>query len=112
MLPGLVEKTISFSIIPKPAALQPQPGAFALQPGIVITTDAPNVWNAAYLQRLLAPTGFAIPIQAEAGLEAPSINLRTRSQWERLGREGYHLSVKPGGIDIEAPEAAGVFYGV
>ena len=51
-------------------------GAFTLRPGLVITTDEPNAWNAAYLQGLLAPAGFAIPIRAETGPETPSITLR------------------------------------
>jgi len=108
-----------FSIIPKPAEVQRRPGTFTLRPGdaascaTVITTDEANAWNAAYLQRLLAPTGpSAIPVQAEAGPETPSINLRIDSHLGTLGREGYRLRVRPGAIDLEAPQPAGVFYGV
>ena len=100
------------SIIPKPAKGTRLPGAFRLQPGLVITTDEPNAWNAAYLQGLLRPTGFSIPIRAEAGPETPAINLRIGSHLGALGREGYRLRVRPGAIDLEAPQAAGVFYGV
>ncbi len=107
---------LSLSIIPKPAKLTQMPGAFTLQPGsaapcaAVITADVANQWNASYLQMLLGPTGFAIPIRAEVGPEMPSINLRIDSHLGALGREGYRLRVKPGAIDLEAPRAAGVFY--
>jgi hexosaminidase len=101
-----------FSIIPKPVLVKRQPGVFTLRVGLVITADAANQWNATYLQGLLAPAGFAIPIQAQAGEGMPSIALKISDHLESLGREGYRLVVGPTAIVLEAPDSAGVFYGL
>jgi hexosaminidase len=103
---------LPLSLIPLPARLARRPGAFALRPGVVITADAPNHWNAAYLQRLLRPAGFQIPVQSQADQDKPSIDLRIAGEPGALGREGYQLVVSPSGVALQAPDPAGIFYGL
>jgi hexosaminidase len=102
-----------FPIIPRPAEIEPGTGWFVLTPDTVICADESNRWNAAYLQDLLSPpTGFPLPIQPDEPARTNAILLMRGGEGEKVGREGYRLAVSPAAVQIEAPQAAGVFYGI
>jgi hexosaminidase len=105
---------LPFAIIPKPARIEPGAGEFILSAGTAISADALNQWNAAYLRDwLVGATGLQPEIrdETEEGVGA-SIHLHLGGEREKLGREGYRLIISSEKIEIEAPEPAGVFYGI
>jgi len=100
-------------IIPRPAQYEPGVGAFTLTSETVIVADQLNQWNAVYLHDLLqSRTGFDIQLTDRAEGRESVIQLRMGSDHAEFGREGYRLTIQPGQIDLEAPEPAGVFYGI
>jgi hexosaminidase len=100
-------------IIPLPAQIEARGGAFPFTSETVLLTDAPNRWNANFLQNLLAaPTGFPLPVQELERAVKNCIYLRLDPGLESLGPEGYRLEISPESISVEAPETAGVFYGL
>jgi hexosaminidase len=102
-----------FPIIPRPAEIEPGTDQFVLTTETVIVVDESNRWNAAYLQDLLSPpTGFPLPIQLDEPRRTNAIRLLSGDDHAGLGREGYRLVVSPTEVTIEAPQAAGVFYGI
>jgi len=102
-----------FSIIPRPAEMEPGMGQFVLTPDTVICAEESNQWNAAYMQDLLSPpTGFPLPIQPDEPSRTNAIRLVSGDVRAGLGREGYRLVVSPIAVCIEAPQATGVFYGI
>ncbi len=107
--PGAMEP---LALIPWPAQVTRLPGAFELRPGLVIVASAAEAASAAAVQALLAPAGFALPIQPAAAPSAPAIRLRLTGQLGALGREGYRLTAGPAGLDLAAAEPAGLFYAV
>ena len=103
----------SCPILPRPAQFEATFGAFTLSAATVIVADSPNQWNASYLHALFAPlTGFPLPFVPQAEGQASVISLQLGGDREKLGREGYRLTVQPGKVEIEAPEPTGVFYGI
>ncbi len=89
-------------------------GSFALDAETKIVCDAASEPMARLLaERLWKSTGF--PIRIEPGDLAQdvqnSIVLTTKFADEKLGAEGYQLTVTPERAVIEAPTEAGVFYG-
>ena len=102
-----------FPLIPWPAKIQRQPGTFAFTADTVIVAGAENEWNGHYLHDLLAPaTGFPLQLSSEAPDQGNVVRLARGGDPEALGQEGYLLSVSPDEVLIEAPEPAGVFYGI
>jgi hexosaminidase len=100
-------------IIPLPAKIEQQAGVLCLTPETGILTDTANRWNADYLRGLFtAPTGFPLRTQTGARVAKSSIHLRLDPRLEELGQEGYRLEVQPEAVVIEAPDTAGVFYGI
>jgi len=100
-------------IIPRPARCEPGAGVFTLTPETVIVADQLNQWNAVYLHDLLAAkTSLAIQLADRVEGYESVIQLRMGSDHAEFGREGYQLTIQPGKIDLEAPEPAGVFYGL
>jgi len=104
--------TNSPAVIPQPASLAFESGAFTLTADTPIragegTRDAAD-WLAA---RLRHSTGFTLPIEA-AGASTGGIRLELNSSHPELGPEGYMLHVTPAGVVIGAGSGAGVFYGV
>jgi len=105
--------TSRMPIIPLPTRIEACSGEFQFTAETVILTDPPNRWNAGYLQRLLAAsTGFPLPVRAFGQAEKSSICLCLNPALGSLGLEGYRLAVLPEAITVEAPETAGVFYGL
>jgi len=100
-------------IIPLPDKIELMPGQFLLTRDSRILTDASNMWNADYLQKLLTlPTGFPLEIQPDFPILKNTIRLVLNPDLERLGREGYRLEVQPDATIIESSYTAGVFYGM
>ena len=101
------------NIIPLPSTVEISSGEFRLNPETVILTDLPNRWNADYLQGLLStPTGFPLQVHTQDPGLKNCIRLCLEPGLESLGSEGYRLAVSPEGVIVEAPETAGVFYGL
>ncbi|HMO62055.1 MAG TPA: family 20 glycosylhydrolase [Ferruginibacter sp.] len=102
------------AIIPEPVLLQQKAGSYTLPQKLVLVTangtEARNV--AVYLQKKLqTATGRTISVTHKKQAAAISFSLLTKND-ASIGKEGYHLSVKPTGIQITANAAAGLFYGV
>ncbi len=105
--------TSRMPIIPLPSHIETRSGVFQLNAATVIQADPPNRWNADFLHGLLSPsTGFPLPVQAFDAVGNNSICLRLDPRLQTLGTEGYRLEVSSGAVIVEAPETAGVFYGL
>ena len=105
--------TTYMDIIPLPSHIEARPGVFRLSPQTDILTDLPNRWTADSLQALLsAPTGFPMRVRVSDQAGKNSIRLRLEPRLAALGIEGYRLTVSPNAVTVEAPETAGVFYGI
>jgi len=105
--------TTRMPIIPLPSRIEARSGVFQFSAETVILADLPNLWNADFLHRLLAAsTGFPLPVRAFDQAGNNSICLRLNPGLASLGKEGYRLVVTPEAVTVEAPEPAGVFYGL
>ena len=105
--------TTRMPIIPLPSKIEARSGEFQFTAETVILTDPPNRWNADFLHSLLAAsTGFPLPVRIFDRARKNSICLRIDPALESLGQEGYRLAISPEGVSVEAPETAGVFYGL
>jgi len=96
--------------VPQPVTWKPAAGAFAItaKTGIQASGDAEGV--AEQLRSSLTPaTGY--PLKVSGRTSGPSIRLRIDKGLGRLGKEGYSVKVKADGVEISAPEKAGLFYG-
>ncbi len=103
----------SINVIPLPECIEYQPGLYRFTKGTIILTDSANLWNANYLQKLLAPpTGYQFAIQDESLSVINQINLCLDTSLHRLGQEGYSLNIRPGAVVIKAANTSGVFYGL
>ncbi len=103
----------SCPILPRPAQVELTSGAFTLTGQTVIVADQLNQWNAVYLHDLLQRrSGFDLQLVDRADGHESIIQLRMGGARTVLGREGYLLTITPGKVDLEAPEPAGVFYGI
>ena len=104
------------NLIPKPTTITPTEGTFELTADCQIIVDPASDEVLAigrYLSdQFKAAAGFGVPVHAGEGA-APegSIILKMGGADSALGGEGYQLTVSPRGVEIAAPQAAGVFYG-
>ncbi len=104
-------------LIPLPVEHRPAAGIFHLTAATRIEVDpaVPETLAAgAFLADLLAPAcGFRLPVKAKVPSAGPGcIQLDLRPALTGLGTEGYRLAVSPSRIELEAPAAAGLFYGI
>ena len=102
-------------LVPLPQTVQRGEGVFQIHPSVRIFTDVASHESAEYLAaRLRGAAGCAVSIEtaSPAATDRGDIFLTTQPAKAGLGEEGYALSVKLGEIKIQAPAAAGVFYGV
>ncbi len=103
-------------IIPIPVTMQPQPGAFSIEPTTVIVADAASPQTgrpASFLQRSLSQDRrLTLKVVKARDGHRRAITLRLAKELERLGPEGYALKVTPEGTEISASSEAGLFYGV
>jgi hexosaminidase len=108
-----VTRADEFAIIPRPAELKPEAGAFVLNARTVIIAPAQCASEAQYLADALAPaTGYQLRVQREPAAAPGAITLTLDTQRTDLGDEGYTLQVTPVGIAIAATRPAGAFYAV
>ncbi len=112
LLPGAATAQSPLPLIPWPRALVQDTGSVAL--ARTIRVDAKN---ARALQQLRAYA--ADLIQSEIGWRpvtttspAAGLTLRLRAPDSILGAEGYRIWTQPGGVVVEAPTEAGLFYGL
>ena len=105
-------------LIPEPVSLQKSPGVFRLGPTtkIVLAHDTPEVRRIGeYLQKALeAPTGYKLKIVAgHIDSTAGGVIVLSLVAGKAAGQsEGYELKMVPVVASIQAPAAAGIFYGV
>jgi len=103
------------SIVPEPAVVQPSHARFRLTPGTVILTQAGSDQAAAIgtqLATLLRPsTGFRLPV-VSSRFDGNGIALLLTHAGNNLGAEGYTLDVTDSGVVITAAQPNGLFYGV
>src|SRR5881392_2421479 len=101
------------AIVPRPAHVTPQPGAFTLRAGTVIVTDRALRKVGELLRDYLFPaTGLRLGVATAAPAGTPAISIRLDSTLARLGDEGYRLDVSRSRVAIRAYRAAGAFYGI
>ena len=101
------------AIVPRPAHVTPQPGAFTLRAGTVIVTDRALRKVGELLRDYLFPaTGLRLGVATAAPAGTPVISIRLDSSLARLGDEGYRLDVSRSRVAIRAYRAAGAFYGI
>lgn len=100
------------ALVPRPVEMTTKPGIFTLARDTVIAAD--QAFREAGLDRALAATlGPATGYDLGFGASGSTvIALAQIAPGEPLGNEGYRLSVTTQQITIEAPTAAGAFYGI
>lgn len=111
---GQSETEPNFSIIPQPVELKQNPGHFILPKNITIqASDSPElVQTIAFLKaKLSVSTSYHVTTNSTQAASTIKLQLN-KVKADRLGSEGYQLSVNPTHIVIRANQAAGLFYGV
>ncbi|KAA6344185.1 Beta-hexosaminidase [termite gut metagenome] len=100
-----------YNLVPQPNQIVPQKGRFVLSDkvSVVIPADSPEVGAIVneFITRLQLTAGLTLKRAENAS--SSSINFVVA---EGLPKEGYNLSVTPGGITITASEPNGFFYAV
>ncbi|MGA3328598.1 MAG: family 20 glycosylhydrolase [Terriglobia bacterium] len=116
--PG-ASSTLPLSLIPQPVSVQVLPGAFRLQRGtaILVSPGVPEARQVGvYLASVVAaPTGFQLKVAeaAKGSSRRGAVVLSlTGGPHGSANPEGYDLEVTRRGVHIQAPSAAGLFYGV
>lgn len=105
---GLAQDT-PLPIIPQPVSVERMDGHIELTGETVLAAHEGVQREAEYLRSLLGrATGSSFPAGTT---DTYAVALRLDSALERLGAEGYRLTVGPEGILLAAPAPAGVFYG-
>ena len=104
----------TISIIPKPVAMEVGEGCFVLtaKTKIIVSKETSDVGQ--FLAEKLSPaTGYGLKVKKPGLFQSKknTVILKINSKLSDLGDEGYKLTVSQKGILIEAPKAAGVFYG-
>ena len=107
------EKAKTIAVIPRPVKMEVRESRFTLTPEttIVVTKDTHRVGE--YLSELLKPaTGFNFNVRQDSSFSerASCIVLRTISNKNHLGTEGYELKVMKDRVLVYAQSPAGVFY--
>lgn len=104
------------SIIPEPVSYQMGQGQFRITPSTPIVYDAGQDEIepvATYLAEMLSTATWTTPpVVRRAPSQEPVIRLQLDAGGSYKNDEAYHLSVRPDGIRLRAPSAAGLFYGV
>ena len=97
-------------LIPKPVSAVPAAGTFTITDATVIVAPPGQAGQVAdqLAARLRIATGFTLPVVPEA---AGNAIVFASGGDSALGAEGYELTVTEQGVRIEAPAAAGLFYG-
>jgi len=103
------------SIIPEPVSLAKKQGSFNLTQSMVLKAHADTDLGDTISDRtrkLTVPTGFRVRTVSD-NVDRADITLELIARKnEKLGDEGYELSVAQNGVLIKANKPAGLFYGV
>lgn len=106
------------SIIPRPAQIEITRGTFEITPETKIYAENGNPEAVRVAEKLIykmaKASGIELKIIEHPGGELPenSILFSTMGSKSDLGPEGYQLTVDDKRIEVRAPEAAGLFYGL
>ncbi len=100
------------SVIPQPVSVVEQSGTFELTPKTTIVVDKKTEELGYQLMNMLAPATGYLPTVQQKKAKSNCIVLSLNSKLKDLGTEGYKLTVTSKKVLIEAPEKAGVFYGM
>jgi len=103
------------AVIPEPVKIVTNAGHFTLPRNIIIQSPAnPEMKEViAFLKdRLSTPTGIPVTVKNTSAATSTIKLLLSKKADTVIGKEGYHLSVTPKNITIQANEPAGLFYGV
>jgi hexosaminidase len=108
-----------FNIVPIPAQLSPQPGAFRLAASTTIATsdaDDPQLRELAQYGAEVVRQGLGIDLALSEGqtgaVTSDAIILALEASQGGLAPEGYRLVVTPTSVRLSAPAHAGIFYGL
>lgn len=111
----------TYPVIPKPLALVPSEGIFALSAGVVIYANPKVQPEAAYLQsylethygiRLIVKTNDA-PLTENSGQDkAIYLWADSATKYQSVQDEAYRLDISSKHIQISSLNAAGIFYGI
>ena len=97
-------------VIPQPQQTELFDGAFDVRNGVRIICDKElNDIAAIFSERLSITKGILFPVQPNGGADG---NITLKITPEITEKEGYILTVKPSGIQIEAASRGGIFYGL
>jgi hexosaminidase len=104
-------------IIPAPERLTQGQGHFTIQPTTVILVDPDDEplrrVAAEFVQQFNRASGFALQVSiAQQQRPDHCIQLTRMHADPSTGAEGYELSVRENGIQLRAPQPAGIFYGL
>ena len=101
------------SIIPKPQIARPLEGTFSLTDETLILYSPEAQSVSAYLAGLLRPsTTYPFPLQELTEATSTNAIILSLSTAANQSAEEYSLAVTPENIQITAPTAQGLFYGV
>jgi hexosaminidase len=104
------DKTVS--VIPQPVRMSVQEGTFRLTAATIIVADRASSFEGRQLSEMLSPaTGFTLKVTTAATAGVPVIEINLDSALQKLGGEGYQLTVTPSKVFIHAFKPAGIFYG-
>ncbi|ULQ52014.1 beta-N-acetylhexosaminidase [Flavihumibacter fluvii] len=101
----------SANIIPMPAYLQENKGQITLSAQTSITASGDCANELSFLKRWLADE-FALTLAGGNNSATQVLLVADPVKFAAMGKEGYALLVTPKSITIQAPYAAGIFYGM
>ncbi|MFH0841608.1 MAG: family 20 glycosylhydrolase [Bacteroidota bacterium] len=100
------------SLIPQPSEIQQSAGVFRLSGAAVVAYNALEAKGVAEMlvQKINIPTGFSI--KARQGNKGSIQLIINNAPVDKIGNEGYTLTISTKNIVIAANKAAGLFYGM
>src|SRR5215470_17343034 len=104
------------SVIPMPADVAPQSGAFPIRRGVeILSAKDPEVRRiAAYFAALLREShglSLEVRVRGNSGLPGHAITFVLDPQASGASAESYQLEVQPARVTVSAREPRGLFYG-
>jgi len=112
--PAIFAAPNELAIIPQPQKMEVLPGTFHLTAETKITFGGGEQEAQFLAAKLRQSTGFKLPVSPISTLPGKSeiMFLLASNLMDKLGSEGYELSVTQQFVEIQAPTSAGLFYGV
>ncbi len=108
-------KKTDIAIIPEPVSITEQSGTFILPKNIIVEAPKDNALKQTVIflsKELTSATGSRLQVVHTSSSNAAIRLLINTKADEKIGKEGYHLSVTPQQIVIKANKPAGLFYGI